>query len=137
MRRWGEKIKVRNKGREDHQIQLEPKPLQPIRPPIQTQTNIRPTLQTNQTIRPQTQKHPNLAESGGKTRGVKKVRKGDGNCVEKLKKQPNFYAREGEVRSVFFTNKPTILLVYKEAYFNANDLDHILPSVAIFFVAGV
>jgi hypothetical protein len=28
-----------------------------------------------------TQKHPNLAESGGKTR-VKKVRKGDENCVE-------------------------------------------------------
>ena len=34
-----------------HQIRLEPKPLQPIRPPIQTQANIRPTLQTNQTIR--------------------------------------------------------------------------------------
>jgi hypothetical protein len=32
------------------------------------------------------QKHPNLAESGGKTRGVKKVNKGDENCVEKLKK---------------------------------------------------
>jgi hypothetical protein len=24
-----------------------------------------------------------------------------------------------------------ILLVYKEAYFNTNDLDHIMPSVAI------
>jgi hypothetical protein len=78
-----------------------------------------------------TQKHPNLAESGGKTRGVKKFNKGDENCVEKLMKQPNFYAREGEVRSVFFTNKPMILLVYKEAYFNTNDLDHIVPSVAI------
>jgi hypothetical protein len=62
---------------------------------------------------------------------VKKVRKGDENCVEKLKKKPNFYAREGEVRSVFFSNKPMILLVYKEAYFNTNDLDHIVPSVAI------
>ena len=27
-----------------------------------------------------------------------------------LKKQPNFYAREGEVRSTYFTNKPMILL---------------------------
>jgi len=53
MRLWGEKIKVRNKGREDHQIQPQPKtPRQPIRPPIQTQTNIQPTLQTNQTIQP-------------------------------------------------------------------------------------
>jgi hypothetical protein len=51
--------------------------------------------------------------------------------VEKLKKQPNFYVREGEVRSVFFTNKSMILLVYKEAYFNTNDLDRIMPSVAI------
>jgi len=62
---------------------------------------------------------------------VKKVSKGDENCVEKLKKQPNFYAREGEVKSIFFTNKPMILLVYKEAYFYTNDLDHIVPSVAI------
>jgi hypothetical protein len=30
-----------------------------------------------------------------KTRGLKKVRKRDENCVEKLKKQPNFYSREG------------------------------------------
>jgi len=64
---------------------------------------------------------------------VKKVRKGDENCVEKIRKQPNFYAVEGEVRSAFFTNKPMILLVYKEAYFNTNDLDHIVPSVAISF----
>ena len=51
--------------------------------------------------------------------------------MEKLKKQPNFYSREGDVRSAYFTNKPMILLVYKEAYFNTNDLDHIVPSVAI------
>jgi hypothetical protein len=61
-----------------------------------------------------TKKHPNLAESGGKTGGVKKIRKGNENCMKKLKKQPNFYAREGEVRSIFFTNKPMVLLVYKE-----------------------
>jgi len=47
------------------------------------------------------------------------VRKGDENCVESLKKQPNFYAREGKVRSVFFTNKPMILLMCKEWYGSA------------------
>ena len=53
MRLWGEKIKIRNKGREDHHIWPEPKtPLQPIRPPIRLQTNIWPTLQTNQIIQP-------------------------------------------------------------------------------------
>ena len=61
-----------------------------------------------------TKKHPNLAESGGKIREVNKVRKGDENCVEKLKKQPNFFSRAGKVRSVFFTNKPMILVVCKE-----------------------
>jgi len=50
---------------------------------------------------------------------------------DKTKETTQFYAREGEVRSVFFTNKPMILLVYKETYFSTNDLDHIVPSVAI------
>lgn len=62
---------------------------------------------------------------------MKKVSKCDEDCVEKLKKEPNFYAREGAVRSASFTNKQMILLVYKEAYFNTNDLDRIVPSVAI------
>jgi len=52
--------------------------------------------------------------SGGKIREVKKVRKGDENCVEKPKQQPKFYAIEGKVSSIFFTNKPMILLVCKE-----------------------
>ena len=51
--------------------------------------------------------------------------------MEKLKKQPKFYARDGEVRIAYFINKPLILLVYNETYFNTNDLDHIMSSVAI------
>ena len=70
-------------------------------------------------------------QSGGKTRGVKKVSLCDDNSVEKLKKQPNFYAKGSQIRSAFFTNKPMILLVYKEAYFNTNDLDCAIPSVAV------
>jgi hypothetical protein len=70
-------------------------------------------------------------ESGGKNRGVKKVSLCDDNSVEKLKKQPNFYAKGSQIRSAFFTNKPMILLVYKEAYFNTNDLDYAIPSVAV------
>ena len=49
----------------------------------------------------------------------------------KTKEKTQFYARVGEVRSAFFTNKPMILLVYKKAYCNTNDFDHIVPSVAI------
>jgi hypothetical protein len=50
---------------------------------------------------------------------------------KKLKKQSIFYARKGEARPIFFTNKSMILLVYKEAYFNTNCLDHVVPSAAI------
>jgi hypothetical protein len=31
----------------------------------------------------------------------------------------------------FFNNKPMLLLVYKETYFNINDLDHVMPSVVV------
>ena len=55
---------------------------------------------------------------------MKKVSLCDDNSVEKLKKQPNFYAKEAQIRSAFFTNKPMILLLYKEAYSNTNDLDY-------------
>jgi hypothetical protein len=47
------------------------------------------------------------------------------------KEQPNFYARKGEVKSIFFSNKPLILLMYRETYFNINDLDHFVPNVVI------
>jgi hypothetical protein len=50
---------------------------------------------------------------------------------KKLRKQPNFYAREGEIKFGFYINKPMILLMYKEAYFNTNSLDHVVSSVAI------
>jgi hypothetical protein len=36
---------------------------------------------------------------------------------KKLKKQPNFYVKGAQIIFVFFTNKPMILLVYKDAYF--------------------
>jgi hypothetical protein len=51
-------------------------------------------------------------ESGAKTRGVKKVSLCDDNSVEKLKKQTNFYTKGAQIRSMFFTKKPMILLVY-------------------------
>jgi hypothetical protein len=65
---------------------------------------------------------------------VKKVRLCDDNSVENLKKQPNFYAKKAQIRSVFFTNKPMILIVYKEAYFNTNNLDPNIPSVVVFLL---
>jgi hypothetical protein len=82
-----------------------------IRSPYSLQLHKEPNKSEHSTT---TQKLPKLAGSGGKIREVKKVRKGDQNCVGKPKQQPNFYAIEGKVRSVFFSIKPMILLVCKE-----------------------
>ena len=65
---------------------------------------------------------------------MKKVSVLDDNCVEKLNKQPNFYTREGEIKSAFYTNKPMILLMYKKAYYNSNDLDHVVHSMIVFLL---
>ena len=46
-----------------------------------------------------------LVESRGKTQGVKKVSFCDDNSVEKLKRQPFFYAKGAQIKFVFFTNK--------------------------------
>ena len=78
-----------------------------------------------------TQKHLNLAESRGNIKKVNKVNMCDKNSLKKIKKQPNFYVKESEARSVFFTNKPMILLVYKKVYFNTNDLDRVVPIVPV------
>ena len=43
-------------------------------------------------------------------------------------RKTNFYARASEVKRALFLNKPTIVLLYKEAHFNTNQLDTSLPS---------
>ncbi|KAL3582921.1 hypothetical protein D5086_017253 [Populus alba] len=129
MRRWGEKIKVQGERRPSDSARTQTTTTYSATHLNTSKYSANTPNKSNHSTT--TQKHPNLAKSGGKTRGVNKVSKCDEDCVEKLKKQPIFYAREGEVRSAFFTNKPMILLVYKEVYFNTNDLDYIVPSVAI------
>ena len=44
------------------------------------------------------------------------------------KRKTNFYARASEVKRALFLNKPMIVLLYKEALFNTNQLDTSLPS---------
>jgi hypothetical protein len=78
--------------------------------------------------------NPNLANSRGKIKGVKKVSIYNDKFIEKPKKQPIFYVRNGEIKYVFFTNKPMILHVYKKASLNTNKIDHGVPSVAIYLL---
>ena len=48
---------------------------------------------------------------------------------EETKRKENFYVKKSEIKSVFYTNKPMFVLLYKEALLNINKLDSTLPSV--------
>jgi hypothetical protein len=44
------------------------------------------------------------------------------------RKQKNFYAKVSEIKQAMFSNQPMIVLLYKEALLNTNELDLALPS---------
>ena len=51
--------------------------------------------------------------------------------MKNKKKQVSFYAKASDVKSAFYANQPIFVLLYKEAYFNTNELDESLPSVVV------
>jgi hypothetical protein len=51
--------------------------------------------------------------------------------VENIGKHLSFYTKEREIKSAYFYDMPAILLVYKKTYFNTNNLDSFIPSIAI------
>jgi hypothetical protein len=59
----------------------------------------------------------------------KKIESGENEW--KAKKHVSFYAKASDVKSAFYTNQPIFVLLYKEAYFNTNELDKSLPSVVV------
>jgi hypothetical protein len=56
-----------------------------------------------------------------KWREEKKVRKED--CVGKVGKYLNLYSKQSDLTHAYFYDMPMILLLYKEVYFNTNELD--------------
>ena len=46
----------------------------------------------------------------------------------------SFYAKASDVKSVFYTNQPIFVLIYKEACFNTIEFDESLPSVVVFLL---
>ena len=49
--------------------------------------------------------------------------------VEKVGKNLNFFAKFSDLKRAYLSELPMILLVYKEAYFNSDNLDSCVPSV--------
>ena len=62
--------------------------------------------------------------SGKKNERVRKE-----ECVEKVGKHLNFFVKSNDLKHAYLSDLPMILLVYKEAFFNSDDLDSCVPSV--------
>jgi hypothetical protein len=50
-------------------------------------------------------------------------------CVEKVGKHLNFFTKSNDLKHAYLSDLPMILLVYKEAFFNSDELDSCVPSV--------
>jgi len=62
-------------------------------------------------------------ESGEKKERVRKE-----ECVEKVRKNLNFFAKSSDFKHAYISELHMILLVYKEAYFNSDNLDSCVPN---------
>ena len=51
--------------------------------------------------------------------------------MRERKKKASFYAKASDVKSAFYTNHPILVLLYKDVFFNTNELDESLPSVVV------
>jgi hypothetical protein len=51
--------------------------------------------------------------------------------IEKVGKHLNIYAKQSDLTYAYFFDMSIILLVYKETYFNTNELDSCVYSVFI------
>ena len=63
----------------------------------------------------------------------KKVKVRKEECVEKLEKHLNFHAKQSDLTHAYYFNMPMILLLYKEAYFNSNELNFFFLVLLKFF----
>ena len=56
---------------------------------------------------------------------------GENKCVGKVRKHLNFYVKSSDLTHAYFSYMPMILLLYKEAYFNANKPDSYVLSICV------
>ena len=72
------------------------------------------------------------SEQKKKSENQREVEKNEGEKENQSsaleRKQKNFYAKVSEIKRAMFSNKLMIVLLYKEAFLNTNELDLALPS---------
>ena len=70
-------------------------------------------------------------ESKAESIEKEKKEKSSANEVKTERKQRNFYAKTSKVKRALISKQPMIVLMYKEALLNTNQLDSSLPSVIV------
>jgi hypothetical protein len=55
---------------------------------------------------------------------------------KKKKKHVDFYAKTSKIKNAYFSDMSMILLLYKDVYFNTNDLDRCLPIIFVSLLHG-
>ena len=77
----------------------------------------------------------NLRERNRETeKNGEKKKRAELNDGRKIERKTNFYAKASDVKRALFLNKPMIVLLYKEALFNIDQLDTSLPSSIVFLL---
>ena len=70
-------------------------------------------------------------ESEQKKKSEKNEREKEKKNTATEGKQMNFYAKTSEIKRAMFSNQPMIVLLYKEAFLNTNQIDSSLPSSVV------
>ena len=66
-----------------------------------------------------------------KERGAEKIEKENKRESSANERKANFYAKASEIKRALFLNQPRIVILYKEAFLNINQLDTSLPSSVV------
>jgi len=61
--------------------------------------------------------------------GENKVRTRKKECTKKVGKHLNFHAKPNDIKHAYFSEMPMILIMYKKAYFNFDNLNSCVLSV--------
>ena len=86
-------------------------------------------------IKRKSEKKKTSEKQRGKEKEAKKIerenKRADLAIERKAERKVNFYAKVSIVKRAMFLNQPMIVLLYKEAFLNTNQLDTSLPSSVV------
>ena len=93
-------------------------------------------LSEQKKLRDQNKESENISEAMQCESEDENIKKSSAKKVKTERKQINFYAKASEVKWAMILKRPMIILMYKEALLNTNQLHSSLPGVVVSFLQG-